>query len=270
MKKFRDYLDSTGEVERTYQNMYERQTIDFVLKKKDHYSEQLHANMGLWKALDLLETIVDESDPDTDAKQIVHAFQTAESLEQRIPECTNVYGIALDWLPLVGLLHDLGKVMMLEEFGGIPQWGVVGDTFPVGYPLSSACVFYGRGFHADNPSLNGEQKRYEPGCGFDRVHFSWSHDEYMARVLERSNTNLPWQAIYIVRYHSFYAFHTPRNLERGYLELASEKDVEMLPLLRLFQKSDLYSKRNKLPDPESKKKKYSHLMKKYIPHDLVF
>ena len=34
-----------------------------------------------------------------------------------------------DWFHLVGLIHDLGKVM---AFFGEPQWAVVGDTFPVG------------------------------------------------------------------------------------------------------------------------------------------
>ena len=34
-----------------------------------------------------------------------------------------------DWFQLVGLIHDLGKIM---AFYDAPQWAVVGDTFPVG------------------------------------------------------------------------------------------------------------------------------------------
>ena len=34
-----------------------------------------------------------------------------------------------DWFQLVGLIHDLGKIM---AFYDEPQWAVVGDTFPVG------------------------------------------------------------------------------------------------------------------------------------------
>lgn len=32
-----------------------------------------------------------------------------------------------EWLPLVGLIHDLGKILVLPEFGGLPQWATVGD-----------------------------------------------------------------------------------------------------------------------------------------------
>ena len=42
-----------------------------------------------------------------------------------------------EWFILVGLIHDLGKVMALW---GEPQWAVVGDTFPVGCQHSEMCV----------------------------------------------------------------------------------------------------------------------------------
>jgi inositol oxygenase len=50
---------------------------------------------------------------------------TAEDLRERFPE--------EDWLHLCGLLHDMGKVLSLPSFGSLPQWAVVGDTYPVGY-----------------------------------------------------------------------------------------------------------------------------------------
>jgi inositol oxygenase len=34
--------------------------------------------MTLWQALDRLNEVVDDSDPDSDNPQIFHAFQTAE------------------------------------------------------------------------------------------------------------------------------------------------------------------------------------------------
>lgn len=57
--------------------------------------------MSIWDAFRALDTITDESDPDTDEPQCVHAFQTAEMIRRdNHPE----------WMILVGLVHDLGKV----------------------------------------------------------------------------------------------------------------------------------------------------------------
>ena len=42
-----------------------------------------------------------------------------------------------DWFHLTGFIHDLGKLLLLPQFGALPQWAVVGDTFPVG------CRFHG-------------------------------------------------------------------------------------------------------------------------------
>ena len=57
------------------------------------------------EALDLLNTFVDESDPDVDMPNSFHAFQTAERIREKHPD--------KDWLQLTGLIHDLGKIMGL-------------------------------------------------------------------------------------------------------------------------------------------------------------
>ena len=151
---------------------------------------------------------------------------------------------SFDWLILVGFIHDLEKVLLLDKFGKLPQWSVVGDTFPVGYKLNSNYLYYDKNYHKNNPSLN--KNTYNKKCGFDKIHFSWGHDEYLASILEINNINLPKEAIYLIRYHSFYSWHTPRNQKIGYKELASNFDWYMLPLLKLFQKADLYSKSDKI------------------------
>lgn len=53
-------------------------------------------------ALIKLNDLVDESDPDADIPNIVHAFQTAERIRMDFPDD--------DWFHLTGLIHDLGKV----------------------------------------------------------------------------------------------------------------------------------------------------------------
>ncbi len=63
---------------------------------------------------------------------------------------------------------------------------MVGDTFPVGCRYSEKIVFHG--FFRDNPDWNVPELQsrcgiYEPGCGLDRVHLSWGHDEYLYHVV---------------------------------------------------------------------------------------
>ena len=57
------------------------------------------------EVLDLLNTFVDESDPDVDMPNSFHAFQTAERIREKHPD--------KDWLQLTGLIHDIGKIMGL-------------------------------------------------------------------------------------------------------------------------------------------------------------
>jgi len=58
--------------------------------------------MTIMEALESLNDLVDESDPDVNIPNIVHAFQTAERIRAVHPNH--------DWFHLVGLIHDLGKV----------------------------------------------------------------------------------------------------------------------------------------------------------------
>ena len=114
----------------------------------------------------------------------------------------------------------------------------------------------------------------ENNCGFEGVHFSWNHDEYMASFIERNNILFPQEAIYLIRYHSFYSWHSPKNGVRGYQHLANDFDWKMLPLLKLFQKADLYSN----DETNSKidmmliqiRKKYFPLLKEYFSNEYLF
>ena len=296
--KFRNYKDSDrlDLVEKTYKEMLLKQNLHYVKNKKYKCKRFCKNKYDLWDLLEKLNTIYDDSDPDTEASQIVHLYQTAESLKLRyfndnkikndisiknlftkeewenLPdEYKEKYNTTLDkfykfddwdWLILIGFIHDLGKIMLLENFGGLPQWSVVGDTFPICCNLDPNYVFYDKGYHLDNKDLN--KNIYEIKCGFDKMYFSWGHDEYLASKLEVNKTNLPKEAIYLIRYHSFYSWHTPRDGNRGYTIFANEKDWEMLPLLKLLQKSDLYSKCNSVPNFDMIKNSYDILLNKYI------
>ncbi len=54
------------------------------------------------ESLEMLNDLLDESDPDNDLPNIHHAFQTAEGVRRDHPD--------KGWFQLTGLIHDLGKV----------------------------------------------------------------------------------------------------------------------------------------------------------------
>ena len=59
----------------------------------------------IWDILQHLNSLVDVSDPDMSHPNLYHAFQTAEMIKKDgHPE----------WLQLVGLIHDMGKIMYLK------------------------------------------------------------------------------------------------------------------------------------------------------------
>ena len=249
---FRDYENTVETVKEFYRLNHTYQTLDFVLTQKEKYKTLDKLRMGIWQAMEILDTIVDESDPDLSLPQSVHAFQTAEKLRQDgHPR----------WLILTGLIHDLGKVLTLFNE---PQWAVVGDTFPVGCAYSDKVVF--ASYFENNPDMHSANLQtqygmYEPHCGLDKVHMSWGHDEYLYTVLKNY---LPQEALYIIRYHSFYAAHK----ENAYEYLMNDYDRSMMPLLKLFSSYDLYSKSSEPINSTELLPYYQELVAEYFPEKI--
>jgi inositol oxygenase len=251
--QFRDYekLARPG-VREFYRLNHRYQTLDFVLGKKREYLPLTKRRMSVWEAMEFLNTLVDDSDPDTDLSQIEHLIQTAEAIRaDGHPR----------WFILTGLIHDLGKILCLF---GEPQWAVVGDTFPVGCRFSERVVF--PDFFAENPDSGVPQ--YQTPCGIyrergglDAVHLSWGHDEYLYQVVK---DYLPESALYMIRYHSFYAAHR----EGAYGHLMSPHDQEMFAWVCAFNPYDLYSKSAARPDVSRLKPFYQDLIAEFFPRDL--
>src|SRR5262245_7594557 len=174
-REFRRYSREAGDpVREFYRTNHREQTLDFVLRKKAEYLPLRRARMTVWEALERLDELVDESDPDTSLSQIDHAIQTAEAVKADGHP---------PWFVVTGLVHDLGKMLCLF---GEPQWAVVNDTFPVGCAFSDKLVY--PEFFAENPDRAVSEYAtpcgiYEPGSGLDGVHLSWGHDEYLYQVL---------------------------------------------------------------------------------------
>ncbi|KAJ7329376.1 hypothetical protein JRQ81_015550 [Phrynocephalus forsythii] len=258
---FRNFQDGPlmERVYNTYLRMHTNQTVDFVRKKIKEYGAFSRHRMTIMEALDLLDNVVDESDPDIDVPNSYHAYQTAEGIRKAHPDT--------DWFHLVGLIHDIGKILALA---GEPQWAVVGDTFPVGCKVQESVVLWDSTFHnnpdAKNPLYNTKYGIYQPNCGLENVLMSWGHDEYMYQVMKYNKFALPQEAYYVIRFHSFYPWHTGGD----YMHLCSEEDLKMLPWVKEFNKFDLYTKGDGLPEPKELKPYYQSLVDKYCPGQLCW
>ena len=235
--------------------MHTNQCYEFAKNKLADWTQFNRVKLGVMEALEKLNSLIDESDPDVDLPNIIHAFQTAERIREAHPD--------LDWFHLTGLIHDMGKLMALY---GEPQWAVVGDTYPLGCEFAKSIVYRDESFD-QNPDLNDERYNtkygiYEPNCGLDSVMMSWGHDEYMYQVLKNHKTcSLPQEALYIIRFHSFYPWHSGGD----YLHLSNIDDLSNLPWIREFNKFDLYSKTPDLPDVPALMPYYQSLIDKYMP-----
>src|SRR5215468_6363093 len=195
-EEFRNYkADANPTVTEFYRQNHAKQTFDFVIAKKAEYCDLKRGKKSIWEMADYLNTLVDDSDPDTDVTQIEHLMQTSEAIRRDgHPR----------WFVLAGFVHDLGKVLYLW---GEPQWGVVGDTFPVGCAYSDQIVF--PEYFKVNPDYNHpvystKYGIYEPNCGLDNVHMSFGHDGYIYEVMK---PYLPDSSLAMLRYHSLYAWH---------------------------------------------------------------
>ena len=253
--KFRDYeAEARPGVRDFYRLNHRYQTMEFVQEKRAEYLPLQKRSMTVWEAMEYLDTLVDDSDPDIDLPQIEHLMQTAEAIwRDGHPR----------WFILTGLIHDLGKILCLF---GEPQWAVVGDTYPLGCRFSEKIVY--PEFFTDNPDSTRPDYAsplgiYKEGCGLDQVTMSWGHDEYLYHVVRNY---LPAPALYMIRYHSCYPIH--REEEYGYL--MNEQDREMFSWVRAFYSYDLYIKSSERVDVAALRPFYEGLIDEYLPGKLAW
>mmetsp|Transcript_18814 Transcript_18814/g.33958 ORF Transcript_18814/g.33958 Transcript_18814/m.33958 type:complete len:254 (-) Transcript_18814:82-843(-) len=236
---------------------YERMEV-----KYDFSKGQCRREMTLTEAFAELEDYVDVSDPDLDLPNLVHLLQTAEAIRKDGHP---------DWMQLVGLLHDIGKIMFLwgsreegQESGADgQQWSLGGDTFVVGCEIPDCVVFpQFNKLNPDmqNPKLNTAHGMYEAHCGLDALKFAWGHDEYAWRMLVANNTSIPQAGLDMVRYHSAYPMHD----KGAYKHLLKPEDEERLEWITIFNKYDLYTKdQENMLDPKELLPYYLELADKY-------
>ncbi|MFI5186426.1 MAG: inositol oxygenase family protein [Chitinophagales bacterium] len=253
--EFRNYDTPVRDTVREFYRInHTYQTYQFVQEKRKAFLQFNKKEMPVWAAFDFLNQLVDDSDPDTDLDQFQHLLQTAEAIRADGHP---------DWMVLVGLMHDMGKVLCLF---GEPQWAVVGDTFPVGCAYSDKVVYpeyFKMNPDFQNQTYQTELGVYSKNCGLHNVNMSWGHDEYIYQMMK---DHLPEPGLYMLRYHSFYAWHR----EGAYSDLLDDHDREMLKWVKLFNPYDLYSKSPTPPDWTQLKGYYEDLVGKYLPKSLKF
>lgn len=260
-KEFRKYNDSEvkAAVREHYRKMRMNQTYAYVQRMKSKYLT-FNKPMLLWDAMEKLNALIDVSDPDLDLPNVQHLIQSAEALRNDNRP---------DWMQLVGLIHDLGKVMYLwgsDEDGTsqAEQWGLVGDVFVVGCALPDTCVY--PEFNSLNSDMadahyNTESGVYEAGCGLDNLHLAWGHDEYFYQVLKNHSTNsIPEAGMVMIRYHSFYPWHTGGS----YTQFETAKDQRYKKWILDFNRYDLYTKSQQVYDLDEVKDYYLPIAEKYL------
>ena len=238
-----------------YREMHANQCLDFAREKRDFYKQLNQTKMTVKKALSLLDDFVDPSDPDLDVPNSVHAYQTAERIRAAEPENKE--------LQVVGLIHDLGKVLF--SFGE-PSWAVVGDTYLMGcdYPLS--IVYYETLEASPDVHKYPGFGIYEKGCGLKNTVVSFGHDEYLYWVLEGNTSRHKISKKYrdVIRFHSLYPWHTGG----AYKELMEQNDVTTLLNVIEFNKYDLYSKVDAAEISDEVKEYYDRLLDDFFDGEL--
>lgn len=73
-EEFRNYVDSerVDTVKEFYRLNHKYQTYDFVVSKEREFLKFDKREMSLWEAVDFLNTLVDDSDPDIELDQLQH------------------------------------------------------------------------------------------------------------------------------------------------------------------------------------------------------
>ncbi|KAK6014102.1 hypothetical protein OSTOST_20550, partial [Ostertagia ostertagi] len=140
-----------------------------------------------------------------------------------------------------------------------------GDTYPVGCAPSQTIVFGIDSFEGNpdlqNPKYNTELGMYSAGIGLENLKMCWSHDEYMYQVLINHGSTLPEEALYAIRFHSFYPYHS----HNAYRQFMNDKDRQYESAVLELNGCDLYSKNDEKPDIAELKPYYQSLIDKYIP-----
>ena len=92
-----------------------------VKRMMEGYAKFDKAEMSIWECCELLNDVVDDSDPDLDEPQIEHLLQTAEAIRKDYPN--------EDWLHLTGLIHGICLLIIFVSSSQMIQCDVLSLTY---------------------------------------------------------------------------------------------------------------------------------------------
>ena len=254
-EEFRQYIENQNSIHDFYKKQHQSLTYQKASEYNNLFLQSYKNFYSIQDCLNICDSIYDPSDPDISMSQTTHAFQTAlGALENGFDE----------QMVVIGLIHDLGKI--IHPLLGISMTYLVGDSYPFGCPFETDSIIYSDSFtnnsDLENDAFQREYGIYYKNCGFDKMLFT-GHDEMIYQSLLLSQTNLTKEYLYVVRYHSFYSWHS----SNGYQKYANEFDIQNKDLLQQFQKLDLYTKKNQDISIQQKEK-ILNIVKKYLPYGL--
>jgi inositol oxygenase len=119
------------------------------------------------------------------------------------------------------------------------------------------------------PSTLERKTAFQARCGvlvLTHESLALTMNRYLYQILQNHGSTIPDEGLYMIRFHSFYPWHTGGT----YKEFESEKDRQMLKWVNEFNKFDLYSKSDSIPDIEPLKPYYQGLVDKYMPGLIKF
>ena len=200
-----------------------RQTVDYVMgqtSKLLQSSPESCAELFVWDALEMLRRIAVPGGRDLLSKSLA----VAQACRAAHPHA--------EWLHLTGLIHSLGHVLLLDDFGAQPAWSVRGESFPVGCKHSPNVPF--SHYFSSNPDrrkkvFNSPSGIYKPGCGLENVLLSWSASEYLYTTLITQTHEVPAAAFFVLRCQNF-------SCLRDYGSLLSGEDVANVPWVDEFRR----------------------------------
>lgn len=208
---------------RSISKAHDRQTLEKVSYLKDKYSQPVFGKVYVWDLFRDLGRCIDPTDPALYCvSQLVHTLQVVEAMEKD--------GIDDEEMIIAGLIHDLGKLLLLTDED----------------PENIVC-------------MNTVVTNHEDGTGLDNCIFQWNHDEL---VYDRFKDHVQEKIAWIIRYHSI--------MIKPNINLMNEKDRFYTDkYLKNFRKYDMESK-SIYKIPERKIEDYRDLIYQYFPDPILF
>lgn len=195
------------------------QTLQHTLDLNRKYASPVFGVVEPWKLIEDLGRCIDPTDRELyGVSQHVHILQVLNAMEEA--------GIKDELFLLVGLVHDLGKILLLTDESPeniVCDNGIIGD--------------------------------YPAGIGLDRCTQHWNHDEFAHQKLK---DHLSYEMGWLVRYHSL-------KMTDDVKKLMNKKDREIANNYYLrFKDYDKLTK-SIYHIPRVDMDKYRRLLEKHLP-----